>query len=135
MKKLASAVLAFVCAAGAATAGPREDAAATAALAWAQLVDNGHYGESWDQSASYFQSRVGKSDWADMAQKARAPFGGVKSRQLVSARYSTSLPGAPDGQYVVVQFDTQFEHKQHGVETITPMLEGAAWRVSGYYVK
>ena len=48
----------------------------------------------------------------------------------------TSLPGAPDGEYVVIQFDTSFTNKKVAVETVTPMKdEDGIWRVSGYYVK
>jgi hypothetical protein len=46
------------------------------------------------------------------------------------------LPGAPDGQYVVIQFETSFENKHNAVETVTPMLEpNGQWRVSGYYIR
>jgi len=42
----------------------------------------------------------------------------------------------PDGEYVVIQYDSSFEHKQSAVETVTPMLDkDGKWRVSGYYIK
>jgi hypothetical protein len=45
------------------------------------------------------------------------------------------LPGAPDGEYVVIQFESSFEKKKSAVETVTPMLEkDGKWRVSGYYI-
>ena len=48
----------------------------------------------------------------------------------------TELPGAPDGQYVAIQFTTPFENKRVAVETITPMLEDDGdWRVAGYFIK
>ena len=44
--------------------------------------------------------------------------------------------GAPDGEYVVIQFSASFAHKKSALETITPMLEkDGKWRVSGYYMK
>ncbi len=48
----------------------------------------------------------------------------------------TSLPGAPDGQYVVIQYESSFEHKKSAIETVTPS-QGADghWRVSGYFIK
>ena len=47
-----------------------------------------------------------------------------------------SLPGAPDGEYVVLQFDTSFANKKEAVETVTPMLDkDGKWKVSGYYIK
>ncbi len=48
----------------------------------------------------------------------------------------TSLPGAPDGEYVVIQIQTSFENKKSAVETITPMLDkDGRWRVSGYQIR
>ncbi len=58
------------------------------------------------------------------------------SRKLKVARFYPKLPGAPDGQYVVIQYDTEFENKKSAVETITPMLEkDGTWKVSGYFIK
>ena len=51
-------------------------------------------------------------------------------------RGATSLPGAPDGEYVVIQFEASFGNKRASVETVTPMLDkDGQWRVSGYYIK
>jgi len=62
--------------------------------------------------------------------------GKLISRKVKSHQYSTSLPGAPAGQYVVIQYDTTFENKAAAVETVTPMLEkDGQWKVSGYYLK
>ena len=53
----------------------------------------------------------------------REPLGKVLSRNLKSAVFTKTLPGAPDGKYVIIQYYSSFEHKQSAVETITPMLE------------
>lgn len=48
----------------------------------------------------------------------------------------TSLTGAPDGQYVVIQFESSFEKKKSVIETVTPMLDqDGQWRVTGCYIK
>jgi hypothetical protein len=58
------------------------------------------------------------------------------SRTLKSRQYAASLPGAPDGKYVVIQYDSVFENKKGAVETVTPMLDpDGTWRVSGYFIK
>lgn len=37
---------------------------------------------------------------------------------------------------VVIQYDTNFEHKSGAVETVVPKLEkDGNWRVSGYFIK
>ena len=113
-----------------------EKAAIESAQTWLGLVDGGSYAKSWEEAASLFRSHVSQADWEKSVQVARAPFGKMVSRKIKSQQYATSLPGAPDGEYMVIQFDTAFENKAHGVETITPMLDkDGKWRVSGYYIK
>jgi len=51
-------------------------------------------------------------------------------------RMGIVAPGAPDGEYVVIQYDSSFENKTEAVETVTPMLDpDGVWRVSGYYIR
>ena len=107
-----------------------------AAMQWLDLVDNGKYLDSWKQSSAYFRSVVLVEDWERMIEAVRDPLGEVASRKLKSSQYTTSLPGAPDGEYVVIQFDTSFANKKKAIETITPMKDAdGLWRVSGYYIK
>ena len=106
------------------------------AEAWLALVDSGKYAESWDEAAQVFKAAVGRDEWQSMLHKVRDPLGKTLSRNLKSATYTRTLPGAPDGEYVVIEYDTVFEHKQSAVETITPMLDkDGTWRVSGYFIK
>lgn len=66
----------------------------------------------------------------------RKPLGKLISRKVKNKNYTTSLPGAPDGEYVVIQFETSFEKKKSAIETVTPMMDkDRNWRVSGYYIK
>ena len=77
-----------------------------------------------------------KEQWQQSIAPVREPLGQVVSREFESAEYATSLPGAPDGEYVVVQFATVFESKMSSVETVTPMVDqDGKWRVSGYYIR
>lgn len=113
-----------------------ETAAVTAAKSWLSLVDGEQYAESWDASAQYFKGAIKKEQWIQAMQSGRKPFGKNISRELKSASYQTALPGAPDGEYVVIQFNASFDNKKVAVETITPMLDkDGQWRVSGYYMK
>lgn len=113
----------------------KESAAEQAAVAWLALIDSEHYEASWNQAASLFQSKVSDSQWNEALTSGRKPLGALVSRELISATYSTSLPGVPEGEYVVLQFQTEFEAKPEAVETVTPMLDGEDWKVSGYFIK
>jgi hypothetical protein len=113
-----------------------EAAAVTAAQAWLSLVDSEKYTESWEDAAQFFKGAVAKEQWIQAMQSGRKPFGKNISRELKSTRYRTTMPGAPDGEYVIIQFTASFENKKSAVETITPMLDkDGKWRVSGYYMK
>jgi hypothetical protein len=113
----------------------KEAAAIEAANQWLALVDSGQYAESWERSASLFQDAVSAQRWESMVTAARRPFGALISRRVVSASYTESLPGAPDGQYVVIQYQAEYEKKKKAIETVTPLFEKARWRVSGYFIK
>lgn len=107
-----------------------------AAVAWLALTDSGKYGESWDTAAAVFKAGVTKADWEKALKAIRAPLGALRSRTLKSATFTRKLPDAPPGEYVILQFDTQFENKSGIVETVTPMRDkDGSWRVSGYFLK
>jgi hypothetical protein len=103
---------------------------------WLALVDQGQYSQGWLAAADYLKSAVDRRDFIKSLTEARKPLGDVQSRELFAKQYTTSLPGAPDGQYVVVQYKTSFANKKSATETVTPMLDkDKKWRVSGYYIK
>jgi len=113
----------------------KKNAAAQEAGKWLALVDGLQYQDSWDRAASLFKLQVTARQWLQAMSAARNPLGNMVSRRLVAANYTTNLPGAPDGEYVVLQFKTEFKNKKNAIETVTPMFDRGQWRVSGYYVR
>jgi Protein of unknown function (DUF4019) len=113
-----------------------EKRALEASHAWLILVDNEQYAESWETAAQYFKKAIARDQWNQSLNAVRKPLGKVMKRTVKSKQYATSLPGAPDGEYVVIQYETSFHNKKSSIETITPMLDrDGKWRVSGYYIK
>ncbi len=107
-----------------------------AAEQWLGLIDAGKFAESWQSAASLFQAAVSQSQWQSSLDAVRKPLGSLVSRKLKSAKYTKTVPGAPDGEYVILQFETSFANKKEAVETITPMLDtDKKWKVSGYFIK
>jgi len=110
--------------------------AQAAARSWLALVDRGQYGVSWDSAAAAFRHGVSKSAWGDAVRQARGALEPFGERNLTSAGYTTSLPNAPKGQYVVLQYETKVRGRKTVVETVTPAKDSdGVWRVSGYYVR
>jgi hypothetical protein len=119
-----------------AVAGSSEEQAKAAAKEWLALVDAGNYQESWESAAGFFKNAVSQEKWHQQMAAFRQPLGKTTSQKLKSVKYTKTLPGAPDGEYVVIQYQTSFAKKKSAVETVTPMLDNdGKWKVSGYYIK
>ena len=114
----------------------KESGAVEAMQAWLKLVDEGAYTQSWAEACQYFKGMVKQDQWEQAMKGARQPLGKLLSRNLKSAEYKTSLPGAPDGEFVVIMFETSFENKKSAIETVTAMLEkDGTWKAAGYFIR
>jgi hypothetical protein len=106
------------------------------AQAWLATVDSGGYAQSWEESSAVFKAATTRLQWETTVQAARAPLGPVNARKLRSVTYSRAIPGAPAGEYFVIQFDTHFLNRPLTSETVTPMREAdGSWKVAGYFIR
>jgi hypothetical protein len=111
-------------------------AAKDSATRWLVQADAGKWSDTWDQMAPATQGMVSKAAWATSAAPVRDPLGAVKSRSLQSAVFSHNPPGAPAGDYVIIQYATDFANKGKAVETVVPMrTPDGSWKVSGYFIR
>jgi hypothetical protein len=110
--------------------------AIVAAEAWLASVDAGRYGQSWEDGAPFLQQSMPKIMWEGAIDVARSPLGVAVSRKVRQANYTRSLPNAPPGEYVVIQYDTRFETRPLSTEIVTP-VKGAdgRWKVAGYTIR
>ena len=117
--------------------GQQPDVAArTAVESWLGLVDSQKYEESWKAAGAVFRNAVSAEKWSEAVRAARTPLGSLKSRTLKVATPTKALPGAPEGEYVVHQFNTSFDKNAAAAEVVTVMREpDGSWRVVGYFVK
>ena len=105
-------------------------------LEWLSLTDTGQYESSWDSASALFKAAVSKEDWEKSLRAVRTPLGALEKREMATSKFSTALPGAPDGEYIVFQFSSSFAHKATALETVTAMKDtDGAWRVAGYFIK
>ena len=136
MSALIVFVLIFSAVSAVAKSAEKEKAAAASAERWLQMVDSEKYAESWKEAAVLFKDAINQEQWEQSLQAVRKPLGKLITRKMKTNTYKTSLPGAPDGEYVIIEFATSFEHKNSAIETVTPMMDkDGKWRVSGYYIK
>lgn len=137
-RKMSIAILALVLCAVAFAQDPaaKQKVAQQNAQNWLALVDAGSYGQSWQEASSFFQSKISKSDWEKALQQVRSPLGAVSNRTVIASAYQTDLPNAPKGEYVVLQYKTNFAGMGAGVETVSLMFDhDGKWRIAGYFVK
>ena len=111
-------------------------AARAAVDAWLSLVDAANYAQSWETAATFFKNAIPSEKWQAAVKTARGPFGAFKSRTQKSATTAKTLPGAPDGEYVVFDFESTYENKAAAAERVTVVREkDGSWRAVGYFIK
>jgi hypothetical protein len=113
-------------------ATPGEDAP-TAGQNWLSLLDDQMYAESWNQAGSMFRDQVPQQQWTEALKKSRAPLGSLVSRTASRVQLTTSLRGAPDGEYAIIHFTTSLQNKSI-TERLTLVKEDGRWRVAAYAI-
>ncbi|HEY9248362.1 MAG TPA: DUF4019 domain-containing protein, partial [Rariglobus sp.] len=113
-----------------------EQEAVAKAQAWLEQIDAGQFGLSWDLASDAFRLAITRDQWIASLNAIRPSLGKVKIRLINTSQTTTNLPGAPDGRYIVMTFNTVFEHKQSAAETVTfEELKDGTLRASGYFIK
>jgi hypothetical protein len=109
--------------------------ATPAAVEFLRLVDGGKYLESWESSASLMQEKVTKNDWTDKLDKARNLSGELLQRVQKSASYATEAKDSPEGEYIMLIYESDFQRAEDVTEYVTVMLEDNEWKVAGYFMQ
>jgi hypothetical protein len=110
--------------------------AAKVGATWVDQMDAGKLAEGWDGGAAVLQDSKPKDAFVEAIGTARTPHGAMKTRTLARIEYTKVLPGAPDGEYVLIEYKTAFENKEDGIETVITTVDwDGTWKVAGYDVR
>jgi hypothetical protein len=112
-----------------------EQAAQRQALGFLGYLDQGRYADSYAYTGMLIRAQLDRDAFSTQIQKTRVDTGALQSRELIDSAYTTTLPGAPEGQYVVLHYHTSFANRQDTLETLTLAFAKGYWRISGYYIK
>jgi hypothetical protein len=112
-----------------------ESAAQRQALGFLGYLDEGRFTDSYAYTGMLLRAKLDGAAYAAQIQKTRAGTGALQARELIDAAYNTSVEGAPQGQYVILHYHSNFANRPDTVETITLALAKGYWRVDGYYIK
>ena len=111
-------------------------AGAQAAERWLALTDGDKGAESWSAAGAMFQAAVSQKDWAAGLHNARAPYGALTTRTPADARFTRTLPGAPEADYVVIQYRSVFANRPAAMETVITTREAdGSWKTVAYYIR
>jgi hypothetical protein len=113
-------------------ATPSEEAS-TAGQKWLSLLDDVKYEESWNQAGTVFRAQVGQQQWIGALKQSRQPLGSLVSRTASRVQLTTSLRGAPDGDYAIIHFTTSLQNKSI-TERLTLVKEDGRWQVAAYAI-
>jgi hypothetical protein len=111
------------------------DLAQPVAIAFLQMIDAGQYGQSWQSASRLMQERVSQQAWEEKLKDARTRSGQLVSRDRTSATYSTEAQDSPEGEYIMLIYDSRFEHAEDVSEYVTVMRDGEDWKVAGYFME
>lgn len=116
------------------SAGMMEEAR-QAADKWLPSIDGGHYTESWQMASGMFKEKISQKEWVETAGSTLEPLGAVVSRDLRAIVFTHFVPNHPDGDYMIIRFNTKFKEKPDAIETVTLVKEkDNTWKVGGYFV-
>ncbi len=103
---------------------------------WVEGVDQGRFGEAWDQGAVMMQRTMNKQEFERFLEGTRKPLGKVVSRTLSDMRVGYNPAGMPEGVYMVVIYKTIFSGNANGAELVTLYLaQDGKWHVLTYNAK
>lgn len=116
----------------------KEKAAAAKAAAekFLHLVDAGQFAASWQAAAPALQQKVPEEKWVDQLKRTREVTGPLVDRSQSGISYSPSVENSPEGEYILIVYDSNFKNRKGLTENVTVMLDkNKSWRVGGYFIK
>lgn len=139
MQKTLAALLAtalLLAAALPALAGGGQAQARQAAQAWLELLDQGRYGQAWDQASPLLQKNISRAEWESRLRRLAAKTGPAGQRKLLRSQAMTNPPDAPPGDYVLLIYAPGFPNSPMILEQVALRRgSGGRWRVAGYILK
>jgi len=114
----------------------KAEKATAAATRFLSMIDAGKYEISWQKSAKLLSEKIEQKDWVEKLAKVNSIYGPLVERILTKSTFTTSAKDSPDGEYIILLYDSSFKNKASANETIIVTLEeDNVWRVAGYHIK
>lgn len=106
-----------------------------AAASWLALIDVGTYDEGWHRTTGDIRNRD-ELTWIQWMQQRRGPIGNLLSRTIVYAGPLRFARGEPQGKYLEIEYDTDFEAIADLFEYVRmERVKNGSWAVCWYFVR
>jgi hypothetical protein len=112
-----------------------EEAARKAAEKWLDLIDQAKYKDAYKQGSQHVRAQATIEEWEPQIRAMREAAGDKRQRNFTSAKPTKTMAGAPDGEYMVLEFAAAFSKKAKAAETVMMSREGGAWKGAGYFIR
>jgi len=115
--------------------GVQQQPQAAEASLWLGKIDARDYRRSYDDLPSIVRNTATLEQWEASMKIAREPLGGLVGRKPLKMEDRKMLPGMPDGEYRIWQFESNFEKKEKAVETVIMGKISGEWKPLGYFIR
>jgi hypothetical protein len=100
---------------------------------WLALWANSKCKESFSALSSLSRDGISEQDWSNYCARLNKGLGANKSRNLIAAAFSRSLPDKTDRPLAILAYNSSFENVPSAVELISLMLEKEGnWSITNY---
>jgi hypothetical protein len=117
--------------------GSQEEQAGARASAEQVLsqLDRGDWKPAWEASSGSLRESANLPQFVAGVQSTRVAFGTPISRAVKGFNFTTSIDGAPSGEYAIVFFNTAFSGAGEVEEQVVLARERGTWRLAGYWAE
>lgn len=109
-----------------------EQQALASAGSFLKLVDARQYPKAYLSFSKFAQKAATQETFINAMRTVQGQIGNQTSRKVLAKNFVHEIPGAPKGDYWIIDYDTNFSKKGPSVERVTTMLEGKSWKIGGY---
>lgn len=134
--QVAAAVILWLLAGCGGESNPEAERAAVAATEpILEQIDAGQYDAVRDAASPLLKQQVSPEEWLAEVRALRGPLGSHKSRTVGSTTYVTDPWGAPEGEYVIVSYDSHWQNGRIHENLSMQRQPNGAWALAGYHAQ
>ncbi len=98
-------------------------------------IDSEQYKEAYSKASPLLRSLSTEEEWIKQIKPIRTILGPVSHRSIKAIKKTEAYPGLPDGQYVLVYFETEMKNKGKAAEIVLIVKTDNAWQPCSYLIK